>query len=88
MMESLFRGLSKDRPHWKTEEEVRKGWLKHLENEMDITFMAGSGPGAGLGQVTNMTDAVMRELPLDSIRPKEQDVRGCAPPVFVGQWGR
>lgn len=47
-------------------------------------FMAGSGHGAGLGQVTNMTDAVMRELPLDTIRPKEQDVRGCASPVFVG----
>ncbi len=43
MAEALFRKLSKDRPHWGTEEEVRKGWLKHLENQLDITFHAERG---------------------------------------------
>jgi hypothetical protein len=41
--ETLFRKLSKDRHHWGTEEEVRKGWLKHLENELNITFHAERG---------------------------------------------
>ncbi|NYZ15373.1 hypothetical protein HL658_22780 [Azospirillum sp. RWY-5-1] len=40
MAGSLFRKLSADRPNWKTEEEVRKGWLKHLENELNVTFHA------------------------------------------------
>lgn len=43
MVETLFRKLSKDRPHWGTEEEVRKGWLKHLENELRIVFHAERG---------------------------------------------
>ncbi|KAF0109472.1 MAG: hypothetical protein FD149_2830 [Rhodospirillaceae bacterium] len=60
-----------------------------LDRELDLAWLnlkiqGTRFLGAGLGQVTNMTDAVMRELPLDTIRPKEQDVRGCASPVFVG----
>ena len=43
MTTPLFLKLSKDCPHWSTEEEVRKGWLKHLENELGITFHAERG---------------------------------------------
>jgi hypothetical protein len=39
----LFQKLSADCPKWGTEEEVRKGWLKHLENELGITFHAERG---------------------------------------------
>ena len=34
----LYAELEKDRPHWANEEEVRKSWLKHLENSLDIKF--------------------------------------------------
>ncbi len=39
-MSSLFENLKKDRPAWVNEEEVRKGWLKHIENDLGITFHA------------------------------------------------
>ncbi len=39
-MSSLYDKLSKDRPQWANEEEVRKSWLKHIENELGITFHA------------------------------------------------
>jgi hypothetical protein len=43
MNQPLFRKLFVDRPIWGTEEEVRKGWLKHLENDLGITFHAERG---------------------------------------------
>ena len=36
--DGLYAELEKDRPHWANEEEVRKSWLKHLENSLDIKF--------------------------------------------------
>lgn len=39
-MTTLFANLKKDRPAWVNEEELRKGWLKHIENDLGITFHA------------------------------------------------
>ena len=39
-MTTLFMNLKKDRPAWVNEEELRKGWLKHIENDLGITFHA------------------------------------------------
>ncbi len=36
----LYKNLKKDNPNWANEEEVRKGWLKHIENSLGITFHA------------------------------------------------
>jgi len=40
---SLFEKLEKDSPNWANEEEVRKSWLKHIENDLGITFHAERG---------------------------------------------
>lgn len=37
---NLFANLKKDRHAWVNEEELRKGWLKHIENDLGITFHA------------------------------------------------
>ena len=37
---SLFQKLKKDSASWNNEEEVRKSWLKHIENELGIIFHA------------------------------------------------
>jgi N-6 DNA Methylase len=42
-MSDLYESLKKDSHSWANEEEVRKGWLKHVENELDITFHAERG---------------------------------------------
>lgn len=42
-MSKLYAGLKKDSAHWANEEEVRKGWLKHIENALGITFHAERG---------------------------------------------
>lgn len=42
-MSTLFSKLKKDSHNWATEEEVRKSWLKHIENELGITFHAERG---------------------------------------------
>ena len=42
-MSELFKNLAKDQHSWANEEEVRKGWLKHIENELGITFHAERG---------------------------------------------
>lgn len=39
-MSNLFKNLKKDSHNWANEEEVRKGWLKHIENDLGITFHA------------------------------------------------
>ncbi|MFU1684409.1 hypothetical protein ACM258_19150 [Phaeobacter piscinae] len=39
-MSALFNNLKKDRPSWSNEEELRKGWLKHIENSLGMTFHA------------------------------------------------
>jgi len=40
---SLFSKLKKDSHNWANEEEVRKSWLKHIENEIGISFHAERG---------------------------------------------
>ena len=40
---TLYADLEKDRPHWANEEEVRKSWLKHIENTTGIRFHAERG---------------------------------------------
>ena len=35
---SIFNDLNDSRPHWANEEEVRKSWLKHLENSLGVNF--------------------------------------------------
>jgi hypothetical protein len=40
---SLFQRLKKDSHNWANEEEVRKSWLKHIENELGINFHAERG---------------------------------------------
>ena len=42
-MSDLYQLLRQDAPHWANEEEVRKGWLKHIENALGITFHAERG---------------------------------------------
>ena len=42
-MTTLYANLKKDRPAWVNEEELRKGWLKHIENDLGITFHAERG---------------------------------------------
>ncbi|WP_223217990.1 Eco57I restriction-modification methylase domain-containing protein [Mesorhizobium jarvisii] len=42
-MSSLYSVLQKDRPDWANEEEVRKSWLKHIENSLGIKFHAERG---------------------------------------------
>ncbi len=42
-MSTLFKNLKKDSHAWANEEEVRKGWLKHIENDLGITFHAERG---------------------------------------------
>lgn len=39
-LSDLFANLKKDRHGWSNEEELRKGWLKHIENDLGITFHA------------------------------------------------
>lgn len=39
-MLTLFNKLKKDSHSWANEEEVRKCWLKHIENDLGITFHA------------------------------------------------
>jgi len=39
-MNSLFANLKADSHDWANEEEVRKDWLKHIENELGIKFQA------------------------------------------------
>lgn len=39
-MSDLFGNLKKDRHLWANEEEVKMGWLRHLENALGITFHA------------------------------------------------
>ena len=39
-MSSLFTKLKRDSHNWANEEEVRKSWLKHIENELGIVFQA------------------------------------------------
>jgi SAM-dependent methyltransferase len=42
-LSDLYENLAKDNPNWANEEEVRKGWLKHIENSLGITFHAERG---------------------------------------------
>lgn len=42
-MSILFKNIAQDQHSWANEEEVRKGWLKHIENELGITFHAERG---------------------------------------------
>jgi hypothetical protein len=42
-MSDLYTLLQKDAQNWANEEEVRKGWLKHIENALGITFHAERG---------------------------------------------
>ena len=42
-MTSLYEKLKKDSHNWANEEEVRKSWLKHIENEIGISFHAERG---------------------------------------------
>lgn len=42
-MTPLFENLKKDRHGWINEEELRKGWLKHIENDLGINFHAERG---------------------------------------------
>src|SRR5665213_1954400 len=42
-MSTLFENLRKESHAWANEEEVRKGWLKHIENDLGITFHAERG---------------------------------------------
>ncbi|MBD8621191.1 N-6 DNA methylase [Sphingomonas sp. CFBP 13728] len=42
-MTDLFTKLKKDSHNWANEEEVRKGWLKHIENALGMTFHAERG---------------------------------------------
>lgn len=42
-MTDLYKNLRKDSVNWANEEEVRKGWLKHIENDLGITFHAERG---------------------------------------------
>ncbi|WP_316179674.1 MULTISPECIES: Eco57I restriction-modification methylase domain-containing protein [unclassified Bradyrhizobium] len=39
-MSSLYSKLKKDSANWANEEELRKSWLKHIENELGIVFHA------------------------------------------------
>lgn len=42
-MSILFDNLKKDRHSWSNEEELRKSWLKHIENDLGMTFHAERG---------------------------------------------
>ena len=42
-MSDLYKSLNKERHGWSNEEEVRKGWLRHIENDLGITFHAERG---------------------------------------------
>ena len=42
-MSDLYSKLKEDSHAWANEEEVRKGWLKHIENELSINFHAERG---------------------------------------------
>lgn len=42
-MSILFENLKKDRHSWSNEEELRKSWLKHIENDLGMTFHAERG---------------------------------------------
>lgn len=42
-MSTLYKHLKRDSANWANEEEVRKGWLKHIENDLGITFHAERG---------------------------------------------
>lgn len=42
-MSTLFENLRNDSCAWANEEEVRKGWLKHIENDLGIIFHAERG---------------------------------------------
>lgn len=42
-MNLLFENLKHDRNSWTNEEELRKSWLKHIENDLGMTFHAERG---------------------------------------------
>lgn len=43
MYKKLFDSLNRQRGNWKTEEEVRLGWLHEIQKELGITFHAERG---------------------------------------------
>lgn len=42
-MSDLYKNLKNDSGNWANEEEVRKSWLKHIENDLGISFHAERG---------------------------------------------
>ncbi len=42
-MRKIFETLARERNKWKTEEEVRLGWLHEIQNELEINFHAERG---------------------------------------------
>ena len=98
-MASLYALLEKDRPHWANEEEVRKSWLKHIENSTGIKFHAERGRNdASYNQVIiefkdrglfkgSITSASFKEAifdRLDKYIPRRAKAEGLSPEDYIG----
>jgi hypothetical protein len=96
---TLFQQLEKDRPHWANEEEVRKSWLKHIENETGIKFHAERGRNdASYNQVIiefkdrglfkgSSTSVSFREAIFDRLAkyiPRRAKAEGIPPEDYIG----
>ncbi|MBB4067376.1 Eco57I restriction-modification methylase domain-containing protein [Gellertiella hungarica] len=98
-MVSLYALLQKDRPHWANEEEVRKSWLKHIENSIGIRFHAERGRNdASYNQVIiefkdkglfkgSVKSAAFREAIFDRLEkyiPRRAKSEGLLPEDYIG----
>jgi hypothetical protein len=98
-MESLFKLLENDRHHWANEEEVRKSWLKHIENSCGIKFHAERGRNdASYNQViiefkdrglfkASINSASFKEAIFDRLEKyiaRRAENEGLAPEDYIG----
>lgn len=95
----LYEQLQLDRPHWQNEEEVRKSWLKHLENILKINFHAErSRNDASYNQVIiefkskglfkgSIKSKAFKEAIYDRLKKyieKRSDDEGLSPEDYIG----
>ncbi|WP_020176965.1 Eco57I restriction-modification methylase domain-containing protein [Methyloferula stellata] len=98
-MSPLFTKLKKDSHNWANEEEVRKSWLKHIENELGIAFHAERGRNdASYNQVIiefkdkglfrgSTASPAFREAIYDRLHkyiPRRAKEEGLAPEDYIG----
>jgi hypothetical protein len=98
-MSSLYENLKKESHNWANEEEVRKGWLKYIENDLGITFHAERGRNdASYNQIIiefkdrglfkgSTTSSAFKEAIFDRLNkyiPRRAKAEGIPPEDYIG----